>query len=493
MEKREIKQIKVSEIMEHPNNPRKDLGDLEELTESIRLHGVMQNLLVIEKDQALEGLMEEYEKTPSGIYVAAMDWIKDNRTAKYIVLLGHRRLAAAGDAGLETVPCVVSKGMPLNDQISLMLLENMQRNNLTIVEEAESFQMMLDLGDTISGVAEKSGFSETTVRHRVELAKLDKKKLEKALKSSDSMGYQLTLSDLAKLEKVGDIKERNRILDNSSSRYQIDNAVTRWIEDQQTQKHEKIILEKIAEISGREIGKPPKDYKPWDGKYKTLLEIETDRKPEPVLKKKENKEIIKNLPADAFFVKDYHRFKIVTKRGKAEKKLTAAEEKAKEIENRIKEIKNITRNGVKSWKERIMQYLDGSRTAKKELLEKKTAEIFNLMERKGGWTGHRGMSFYKRCTQGSDNDWWGLDNEEKDEWIQKYQETAIEFRMLFHIVDSFKSDDLVGYRGEYQDGQTDHYRQMLEILETVAEYEETDTDFIDVIEGKSELFKKRNA
>ena len=41
MEKREIKQIKVGEIMAHPNNPRKDLGDLEELTESIRLHGVM--------------------------------------------------------------------------------------------------------------------------------------------------------------------------------------------------------------------------------------------------------------------------------------------------------------------------------------------------------------------------------------------------------------------------------------------------------------------
>lgn len=489
---KEITMIDTGNIMEHPNNPRKDLGDLTELTESVKLHGIMQNLIVIDREEAIAGLLKEYEQTPSQIYTETLDKLKDGH-AEYVVLLGHRRLAAAGEADLDEVPCIIESGLTLNEQISLMLLENMQRNNLTIIEEADSFQMMLDLGDTVADVAEKSGFSETTVRHRVELAKLDKKKLEKALKSSDSMGYQLTLSDLAKLEKVGDIKERNRILDGASSRYQINNAVDRWIQDQQTQKHKQIILEKIAEISGREIGKPPKDYKSWDSKCKILFEIETDRKPEPVLKKKENKEILKNLPADAFFVEDYRWFRIVTKQGKAEKKLTTAEKKKKELENRIKEIKNITKNGVKSWKERIMQYLDGSRTAKKELLNQKTAEIFNLMERKGSWINQRSMILYKRCTQGSDSDWWELDEKERDEWGWKYQETPIEFRMLFHIAESFKSDDLVGCRGEYQEEQADSYREMLEILEAVAEYEEADTDFIDVIEGKSELFKKGNA
>jgi hypothetical protein len=263
----------------------------------------------------------------------------------------------------------------------------------------------------------------------------------------------------------------------------------------QKKKHRQIILEKIAEIYGREPGKPPKDYKSWDSKWKTLFEIETDRKPEPVLKKKENKEIFENLPEDAFFVEEFRWFRIVTKRGKVERKLNAAEKKGKELENRIKEIKNITRNGVKGWKERIMQYLDGSRTAKKELLEQKTAKIFNLMERRGTWINQQGMIFYKRCTQGSNDflDWWQLDDKERGEWIQKYKETPIELRMLFHIVDSFKSDDLVGYRGEYRDDRADSYRETLEILEAIAEYEEADTDFIDVIEGKSELFKKGNA
>lgn len=489
---KEITMIDTGNIMEHPNNPRKDLGDLTELTESVKLHGIMQNLIVIDREEAIAGLLKEYEQTPSQIYTETLDKLKDGH-AEYVVLLGHRRLAAAGEADLDEVPCIIESGLTLNEQISLMLLENMQRNNLTIIEEADSFQMMLDLGDSISNVAEKSGFSETTVRHRVELAKLDKKKLEKALKSSDSMGYQLTLSDLAKLEKVDDIKARNRILDGASSRYQINNAVDRWIQDQKTQKHKQIILEKIAEISGRELGKPPKDYKSWGSKWKTLFEIETNRKPEPVLKKKENKEILENLPADAFFVEEFSWFRIVTKRGKAEKKLTEAEKKKKELESRIKEIKNITKNGVKGWKERIMQYLDGSRTAKKEILEKKTAEIFNLMERKSSWVNQRSMILYERSTRWSDSDWWELDEKERDEWGWKYQETPIEFRMLFHIVESFKSDDLVGYRGEYQDDWADSYRETLEILETVAEYEEADTDFIDVIEGKSELFEKRNA
>lgn len=491
--KQEITMINVEEIAEHPNNPRKDLGDLEELTESIKKVGIMQNLTVIRRENAIDTIEGNREmgkpEKPLPATLNAMQRMNE----KYIVLLGHRRLAAAKAAGLKRVPCMIVQDMKLNEQVSLMLLENMQRNNLTIIEEAESFQLMIDLGDTVADVAEKSGFSESTVRRRVELAKLDKKKLEKALKKTEECGYQLTLSDLAALEKVDDIKARNRILDEVSSRYQINNAVTRYIEEKQKKKHRQIILEKIAEISGREPGKPPKDYKSWDSKWKTLFEIETDRKPEPVLKKKENKEIFENLPADAFFVEEYRWFRIVTKRRKVEKKLTAAEKKAKELENRIKEIKNITKNGVKSWKERIMQYLDGSRTAKKEILEKKTAEIFNLMERKGTWLGHRSMTLYKRCAQGSDNDWWGLDNEEKGEWIQKYQETPIEFRMLFHIVDSFKSDDLVWFRAEYRDDQANSYRETLEILEAIAEYEETDTDFIDVIEGKSELFKKGNA
>lgn len=72
--------IDVNKIEEHPNNPRKDLGDLAELTESIRQNGIMQNLTVVK-----------------------------NGEDKYMAVIGHRRLAAAKAAGLKEVPCVVAE------------------------------------------------------------------------------------------------------------------------------------------------------------------------------------------------------------------------------------------------------------------------------------------------------------------------------------------------------------------------------------------------
>lgn len=485
MEKR-ITMIDTGEIMEHPNNPRKDLGDLTELAESVKLHGIMQNLIVINREEAVAGLLKEYEQTPSQIYEETLDKLRD-RKAKYIVLLGHRRLAAAGEAGLDEVPCIVESGMTLNDQISLMLLENMQRNNLTIVEEAQSFQMMLDLGDTVSGVAEKSGFSESTVRRRVELAKLDRKKLETALRHSEQAGYQLTLTDLAKLERVTDIKERNRILDGATHGGQIENAVTRWIEDQQKNKHRKIILEKVAEIIGRDLGKAPKDYSPWNSKYTVLLEIECDRKPEPVLKKKETRAVLEKLPADAFFAEKYHTFVIATA-SKAEKKLTKQEKERKEREKRVKEIKNITKRGIKNWKELILQYIDGTKCGKKDKMQQITTAVFNRMEAKGTYVNERGVLIYERAEEAKVDEWWSITDEEREKWKEKYRQAPMVMRMLLHIVESFHNDDLVDWTGEFCDGKAESYQAMIGFLEEVADYEELDEEFLAVINGTHELF-----
>ena len=88
-----------------------------------------------------------------------------------------------------------------------MLLENIQRNDLTVQEQAEGFQMMLDLGATVGDIARETGFSQTTVKHRLEIAKLDRQKLNDALS-----GRQVSLSDFAKLEELKDIKARERLL-----------------------------------------------------------------------------------------------------------------------------------------------------------------------------------------------------------------------------------------------------------------------------------------
>lgn len=176
--------INTADISPHKDNPRKNLGDLTELAESIKVSGVLQNLTVV---PIYGELTHEFN-------------------GKYTVVIGHRRLAAAKLAGIETVPCIVSD-MTGMQQIRTMLTENMQRSDLTVYEEAQGFQMMLDLGDSVADISERTGFSSTTVRRRVKLLELDQDKFKKAEKRG------ATLMDYAKLEEIEDVEARNKVLD----------------------------------------------------------------------------------------------------------------------------------------------------------------------------------------------------------------------------------------------------------------------------------------
>ena len=124
----------------------------------------------------------------------------------YTVIIGHRRMAAAKQAGLKELPCVVVN-MTAREQLSTMLTENMQRSDLTVYEQAQGFQMMLDMGDTVESIAEQSGFSTSTVRRRVKLLDLDKDKFIKA----ENRGA--TLKDYMELDKIEDPALKNRVLD----------------------------------------------------------------------------------------------------------------------------------------------------------------------------------------------------------------------------------------------------------------------------------------
>lgn len=180
MEESKITYISVDKLHPHPDNPRKDIGDITELADSIRQSGIYQNLTVIPS---------------TGYYYG-----------DYTVIIGHRRLAAAKAAGLTEVPCVITE-MSKKEQLATMLLENMQRSDLTILEQAQGMQMMLDLGETIADISQKTGFSESTVKRRVRLCKLDKDKLEKA------QGRQIAMTDYDRLFEIEDADKRNEVLD----------------------------------------------------------------------------------------------------------------------------------------------------------------------------------------------------------------------------------------------------------------------------------------
>lgn len=170
--------IAIEKLHPHPDNPRKVLGDIDELAESIKANGILQNLTVVPMND---------------------DW------TEFTVIIGHRRLAAAKQAGLTELPCAVVE-MTEKEQLSTMLTENMQRSDLTVYEEAKGCQLLLDLGDTVAEVAEKTGFSESKIRRRVKLCELD----EEAFKESQIR--QPTLQDYDRLNQIKDIDVRNELL-----------------------------------------------------------------------------------------------------------------------------------------------------------------------------------------------------------------------------------------------------------------------------------------
>lgn len=140
-----VKEIPVSSIAVNPHQPRTDFGPeaLVELTESIKVHGIIQPLTVRELDN---GTFE--------------------------LISGERRLRASKAAGLKMVPAYVRN---VNDQRSLemALIENIQRQNLNAIEVALSYERMLNECDLKQEeLGQRVGKNRTTVNNFLRLLQL---------------------------------------------------------------------------------------------------------------------------------------------------------------------------------------------------------------------------------------------------------------------------------------------------------------------------------
>lgn len=233
--KKQITEIEVSKLIPNPNNPRKDIGDISELTESIKSNGIMQNLTVM--------------KTP---------------TEEYMVLIGHRRLSAAKAAGFTTVPCMIIDELPVSEQVGIMLLENLQRNDLTIPDLTSSESSVPALGDTVEGIAEKTGFAKSTIHHRVNIAKLDQKVLNEKI-------HQLNLKDLIALEQVTDIAKRNEILEKC---YDSQDIARKANEAAKEEKRNKVAEKVYEELKKQGLEPLPKELETYRWSY-MLQQIST--------------------------------------------------------------------------------------------------------------------------------------------------------------------------------------------------------------------------
>lgn len=139
----QLMMISPAKLTPSPTNPRRDLGDLTELIESLRQHGMIEPIV------AREG------RTPD----------------EYEVVCGHRRHAAAQRARAKSVPVLVRE---LDDDqvLDIQLAENMERSDLTAFEEAEAFQLRISRGQTVERIAGRIGRSAGFVAQRLKLLEL---------------------------------------------------------------------------------------------------------------------------------------------------------------------------------------------------------------------------------------------------------------------------------------------------------------------------------
>lgn len=139
--------LRTDQLRPHPANVRGPTGDVVELAASIRSVGVLQPLVVMAVP-AKPGL--------------------------FVVLAGHRRLAAARLLGLAELPCMVRVDTAsIEAQLVTMLVENLQRADLGPVEKAEAFGELRSRGMTLAATAARVGLSESTVAYYLTLLDLD--------------------------------------------------------------------------------------------------------------------------------------------------------------------------------------------------------------------------------------------------------------------------------------------------------------------------------
>ena len=176
----EIIEISLKELRPNPYQPRKvfDEEALKELASSIKEHGVFQPIIV---KRSIKG---------------------------YEIIAGERRYRASQLAGKETIPAIVRE---LTDEtmMEIALLENLQRENLTAIEEAYAYKNMLEkLGLTQEELAVKVGKSRSHITNILGLIRLPKEVQSMIAKQEISMGHARILSKLNDEEKIKDLANR---------------------------------------------------------------------------------------------------------------------------------------------------------------------------------------------------------------------------------------------------------------------------------------------
>ena len=207
----EIVKVPLNELRSNPYQPRKvfDEEALKELSESIKEHGVFQPIIV--------------KKSIKG----------------YEIIAGERRVKASIMAGLSEIPAII-RDFSDADMMEIALLENLQRENLTSIEEALAYKKLLDnLQVTQEELAKRLGKSRSHITNMIGLLNLPEEVQELISTHKLTMGHARVLSKLNDIDQIKELAKK--IINEDLSVRQIEELTS---ENKEYEKRNKIVKTK---------------------------------------------------------------------------------------------------------------------------------------------------------------------------------------------------------------------------------------------------------
>lgn len=228
---RQMVSVPLAQIIDSPDNPRDNVGDVTGLAASIAAVGLLEPVLLV----------------PAEAYRAGNNQLPDTKdTGKFVLIAGHRRAAACRLLKLTHVDAIVEEGRVGVEARKAMIIENFQRVDLTPLEEAKAFAELQELGVKQDDMAVQVGCSQSHISKRLGLLKLDPKIQaavdEKALPIADAL-------ELGKLTEHG--RQVAALEQMTKYRWPAANAVRDQLDrkkaDEATAKHRKMLKDKKIE------------------------------------------------------------------------------------------------------------------------------------------------------------------------------------------------------------------------------------------------------
>jgi ParB family transcriptional regulator, chromosome partitioning protein len=159
-------EVLLSKLQPNPQQPRQEFDDagLRELADSIRDKGVLQPVLV-----------------------------EEGQDGSYVIIAGERRVRAARLAGLSRIPVIVRR-FTTEEKLEIAIIENVQRENLTPIEEAQAYRRLMEMSSlSQEQVAQKVGKDRSTVANTIRLLKLPPEAQEALSKGEITPGHARAL------------------------------------------------------------------------------------------------------------------------------------------------------------------------------------------------------------------------------------------------------------------------------------------------------------